>query len=198
MDSTTDQRRRRLRVPMRRYRSSRHGDRAIFAIFLVLGLAVLAGLVGSRARPKFSESRSVVSSQGPVSQAGISRPSAARIVEGEDFRFLLAILTGVALGTATLTFQNQLLRAQWGIPFLGQAVLWSASLAAVVLVYLSIMYGSRLAVPLVHVSRSFFLPCYVRNICCSVPRITVPAAWCSCPRDRVVPSVPHERYDHGK
>jgi hypothetical protein len=53
-------------------------------------------------------------------------------------------LTGVSLGTAILALQAQIPSLKWNDQLLEISLLWLASLAAVVLVYLSVVYGSRL------------------------------------------------------
>lgn len=120
---------------MRPHRPS-HRDTGLLAALLVLALAGLVGLARQRTQTTPTT---------PPTPVRMPVPAPARAAgDGEDFRFLLAILTGVALGTAVFGLPALLsgeLRSD-GVP----AILWATSLSAVVLVYLSILHGSRLTV----------------------------------------------------
>lgn len=126
---------------MRRNQRLNGRDNHLVVFLLLLGLTVLLGWLQSKTPTATSDSpRSHVAE--PQAEA-VPRPIKP---EGEDFRFLWAILTGVSLGTAILALQTQLPSLHWSSQFLGQAMMWLASLAAVILVYLSVVYGSRLTV----------------------------------------------------
>lgn len=62
----------------------------------------------------------------------------------EDFRFLLAILAGVAIATAVGALQTMMELVAWRLEFLMLTTLWVAAFTAVILVYLSVKYGSLL------------------------------------------------------
>jgi hypothetical protein len=60
----------------------------------------------------------------------------------EDFRFLLAILAGVAIATAVAALQKMMELVAWRLEFLMLTTLWVTAFTAVILVYLSVKYGS--------------------------------------------------------
>jgi hypothetical protein len=67
----------------------------------------------------------------------------AELVPGrEDFSFLLAILTGVALSTGVVALQKVIEVASLTVGFAELVVFWLTSFGAVALIYLSVKYGS--------------------------------------------------------
>lgn len=148
-------------VPVQRSRIWSRNDRLLAGFLLLLGIGILAGL----SRTDSSQ----IPAHGPRPAAGdepvSAKPESPKASGGEDFRFLLAILTGVVLGAATLSLQSELPSVRLTIPFIGQVVLWAASLAATVLMYLSILYGSRLTAGHVGAAETTLLICIALSEC---------------------------------
>jgi hypothetical protein len=106
---------------------------------LILALTLAAWILSARREPV--PPASARTDNTPVKPP--TEPHYAEMLPGkEDFRFLLAILAGVALGVGAVALQKMIQLVAWTPEFALLTLFWVTSFAAVVVVYLAVKYGS--------------------------------------------------------
>jgi hypothetical protein len=128
------------RPDSRRARSQISNSRSRMVVQLILGL-MLAGWVAFALSARGKQTRSSATIDTSVKPS--AEPNNTEIPTGkEDFRFLLAILAGVALGVGAAALQKMIELAALTPEFFLLVLFWITSFAAVTVVYLAVKYGA--------------------------------------------------------